>query len=112
MRFQKIFLSALLKISDIRKIKISGQKNTIEQLKGLSIISGEFGEQVYLKDIANIYINYDSEGQYGLVNNKQAISLDIKRAAGRNSLKMAKILENYVADFQKNIPTKFKCKNL
>ena len=62
---------------------------------------------MYLKDIANIYINYDSEGQYGLVNNKQAISLDIKRAAGRNSLKMAKILENYVVDFQKNLPPNF-----
>ena len=102
--FSKDFPAGTIEDSDIRKIKISGQKNTIEQLKELSIISGEFGEQVYLKDIANIYINYDSEGQYGLVNNKQAISLDIKRAAGRNSLKMAKILENYVADFQKDSP--------
>ena len=102
--FSEDFPVGTIEDSDIRKIKISGQKNTIEQLKGLSIISGEFGEQVYLKDIANIYINYDSEGQYGLVNNKQAISLDIKRAAGRNSLKMAKILENYVVDFQKNLP--------
>ncbi len=102
--FSKDFPAGTIEDSDIRKIKISGQKNTIEQLKELSIISGEFGEQVYLKDIANIYINYDSEGQYGLVNNKQAISLDIKRAAGRNSLKMAKILENYVVDFQKDSP--------
>lgn len=102
--FSEDFPVGTIEDSDIRKIKISGQKNTIEQLKGLSIISGEFGEQVYLKDIANIYINYDSEGQYGLVNNKQAISLDIKRAAGRNSLKMAKILENYVTNFQKNSP--------
>ena len=102
--FSKDFPAGTIEDSDIRKIKISGQKNTIEQLKELSIISGEFGEQVYLKDIANIYINYDSEGQYGLVNNKQAISLDIKRAAGRNSLKMAKILENYVTDFQKDSP--------
>ena len=102
--FSEDFPVGTIEDSDIRKIKISGQKNTIEQLKDLSIISGEFGEQVYLKDIANIYINYDSEWQYCLVNNKQAISLDIKRAAGRNSLKMAKILENYVVDFQKNSP--------
>jgi multidrug efflux pump subunit AcrB len=102
--FSEDFPVGTIKDADIKKIKISGQKNTIEQLKDLSIISGEFGEQVYLRDIANIYINYDSEGQYGLVNNKQAISLDIKRATGRNSLKMAKILENYVVDFQKNSP--------
>ena len=57
--FSEDFPVGTIEDSDIRKIKISGQKNTIEQLKGLSIISGEFGEQVYLKDIANIYINYD-----------------------------------------------------
>ena len=102
--FSKDFPAGTIEDSDIRKIKLSGQKNTIEQLQELSIISGEFGEQIYLKDIANIYTNYDNEGQYGLVNNNQAISLDIKRAAGRNSLQMANILENYVSNFKKNSP--------
>ena len=108
--FSKDFPAGTIEDLDTRKIKLSGNKNTIEDLKELSIISGEFGEQVYLKDIANIYINYDSEGEYGLVNNKQAISLDIKRAAGRNSLKMAKILENYVSNFQKQSPTNLRIK--
>ncbi len=108
--FSKDFPAGTIEDLDTRKIKLEGNKNTIEDLKELSIISGEFGEQVYLKDIANIYINYDSEGEYGLVNNKQAISLDIKRAAGRNSLKMAKILENYVTDFQKKSLTNLNIK--
>lgn len=100
----KDFPAGTIEDVDIRKIKLAGQKNSVQQLKDISIISGEYGEQVHLKDIANIYINYDSEGEYGLVKNKQAISLDIKRATGRNSLKMAKILENYVSDFHKSLP--------
>jgi len=100
--FSKDFPAGTIEDLDTRKIKLSGNKNTIEELKDISIISGELGEQVYLKDIANIYTSYDTDGEYGLVNNKQAISLDIKRAAGRNSLMMAKILENYVSNFQQN----------
>ena len=89
---------------DRRKIKISGEKNTEEQLKTIPIVNGKEGEQINLGDITNIYTNFDSEGQYGVVNDKQAISLDIKRATGRNALKMAKILENYVDDYQKKLP--------
>tara|TARA_Y100001970_G_scaffold67375_1_gene85890 strand:- start:2123 stop:5176 length:3054 start_codon:yes stop_codon:yes gene_type:complete len=108
--FSKDFPAGTIEDLDTRKIKLVGNKTTIEDLKELSIISGEFGEQVYLKDIANIYINYDSEGEYGLINNKQALSLDIKRAAGRNSLEMARILENYVSNFQKKLPANLNIK--
>ena len=95
---------------DRRKIKISGEKNTEEQLKTIPIVNGKEGEQINLGDITNIYTNFDSEGQYGVVNDKQAISLDIKRATGRNALKMAKILENYVDDYQKKLPVNLSLK--
>ena len=95
---------------DRRKIKISGEKNTEEQLKTIPIVNGKEGEQINLGDITNIYTNFDSEGQYGVVNDKQAISLDIKRATGRNALKMAKILENYVDDYQKTLPVNLSLK--
>ena len=89
---------------DRRKIKILGEKNTEKQLKTIPIVNGKEGEQINLGDITNIYTNFDSEGQYGVVNDKQAISLDIKRAKGRNALKMATILENYVDNYQKELP--------
>ena len=95
---------------DRRKIKISGEKNTEEQLKTIPIVNGKEGEQINLGDITNIYTNFDSEGQYGVVNDKQAISLDIKRATGRNALKMAKILESYVDDYQKELPVNLSLK--
>jgi len=85
-----------------RKIKFFGEKNTIEQISNLEIIVGKNGEKIVLKDIAEINKTFDKEGQYGLINGKRAISLDIKRASGRDALKMAEILENYVNSFLNN----------
>ena len=108
--FSKDFPAGTIEGADRRKIKISGQKNTEDQLKTIPIVNGKEGEQINLGDIVNIYTHFDSEGQYGLVNNKQAISLDIKRATGRNALKMAKILENYVDDYQNQLPSNLNLK--
>ena len=102
--FSKDFPAGTIEGSDRRKIKISGQKNTIEQLQTIPIVNGKEGEQINLGDISNIYTHFDNEGPYGLVNNKQAISLDIKRATGRNALKMARILENYIDNYQQRLP--------
>ena len=102
--FSKDFPAGTIEGSDRRKIKISGKKNTIEQLQTIPIVNGKEGEQINLGDISNIYTHFDNEGQYGLVNNKQAISIDIKRATGRNALKMARILENYIDNYQQRLP--------
>jgi multidrug efflux pump subunit AcrB len=102
--FSKDFPAGTIEGSDRRKIKISGQKNTIEQLQTIPIVNEKAGEQINLGDISNIYTHFDNEGQYGLVNNKQAISLDIKRATGRNALKMARILEHYIDNYQQRLP--------
>ena len=102
--FSKDFPAGTIEGSDRRKIKISGKKNTIEQLQTIPIVNGKEGEQINLGDISNIYTHFDNEGPYGLVNNKQAISLDIKRATGRNALKMARILENYIDNYQQRLP--------
>ena len=102
--FSKDFPAGTIEGSDRRKIKISGKKNTIEQLQTIPIVNGKEGEQINLGDISNIYTHFDNEGPYGLVNNKQAISIDIKRATGRNALKMARILENYIDNYQQRLP--------
>ena len=101
--FSKDFPAGTIEGSDRRKIKISGKKNTIEQLQTIPIVNGKEGEQINLGDISNIYTHFDNEDPYGLVNNKQAISLDIKRAKGRNALKMARILENYIDNYQQRL---------
>lgn len=85
-----------------RKIKFFGEKNTIDQISNLEIMSGKNGEKIVLKDIADIEMTFDKEGQYGLINGKRAISIDVKRASGRDALKMAEILENYVYSFLSN----------
>ena len=85
-----------------RKIKFFGEKNTIDQISNLEVMVGKNGEKIVLKDIAEIDMTFDKEGQYGLINGKRAISIDVKRASGRDALKMAEILENYVNTFLSN----------
>ena len=82
-----------------RKIKFFGEKNTLNQISDLEIIVGKNGEKIILSDIAKIEMVFDKDGQYGLVNEKRAISLDVKRASGRDALKMANILEAYASDY-------------
>ena len=101
--FSQDFPAGTIEDIDRKKIKIAEQKNTVDQLQTIAIVNGKEGEQINLGDIARIYTHFDNEGAYGLVNNKQAISLDIKRATGRNALKMARILENYIDDYQKEL---------
>ena len=101
--FSQDFPAGTIEDIDRKKIKIAEQKNTVDQLQTIAIVNGKEGEQINLGDIARIYTHFDNEGAYGLVNNKQAISLDIKRAKGRNALKMARVLENYIDDYQKEL---------
>ena len=101
--FSQDFPAGTIEDIDRKKIKIAEQKNTVDQLQTIAIVNGKEGEQINLGDIARIYAHFDNEGTYGLVNNKQAISLDIKRATGRNALKMARVLENYIDDYQKEL---------
>ena len=101
--FSQDFPAGTIEDIDRKKIKIAEQKNTVDQLQTIAIVNGKEGEQINLGDIARIYTHFDTEGTYGLVNNKQAISLDIKRATGRNALKMARVLENYIDDYQKEL---------
>ena len=101
--FSQDFPAGTIEDIDRKKIKIAEQKNTVDQLQTIAIVNGKEGEQINLGDIARIYTHFDNEGIYGLVNNKQAISLDIKRATGRNALKMARVLENYIDDYQKEL---------
>tara|TARA_Y100001936_G_C16093385_1_gene688921 strand:- start:7633 stop:10728 length:3096 start_codon:yes stop_codon:yes gene_type:complete len=86
--------------SERRKIKFFGEKNNIDQIADLEIKIGKEGEKILLSDVAEIDMVFDKEGQYGLINGKRAISLDVKRASGRDALKMANILENYVSEFK------------
>jgi len=88
---------------DRRKIKFLGEKNTSKQISNIEIIAGKEGENIYLKDVADIKITFDQEGQYGIINGKQAISLDVKRASGRDALKMAKVLENYISVYKNKL---------
>ena len=101
--FSQDFPAGTIEDIDRKKIKIAEQKNTVDQLQTIAIVNGKEGEQINLGDIARIYAHFDNEETYGLVNNKQAISLDIKRAKGRNALKMARVLENYIDDYQKEL---------
>ena len=101
--FSQDFPAGTIEDIDRKKNKIAEQRNTVDQLQTIAIVNGKEGEQINLGDIARIYTHFDTEGTYGLVNNKQAISLDIKRATGRNALKMARVLENYIDDYQKEL---------
>ncbi|MCI4668916.1 MAG: efflux RND transporter permease subunit [Bacteroidia bacterium] len=83
-------------------VKTSGGYKSIEQLKN-TIISSDGRGMVFLKDIADVYMDYEDETYVGRFNGKEAIFISLTQKKGVNILQLTKELDKAINKFKEGL---------
>ncbi len=73
-------------------------------LKDVEVRSFASGEKVLLGDIGSVERRFDPDDKQGLALGRQAIELYVQRSATADTLKTAKILDDYLAEIRPTLP--------
>lgn len=84
-------------------VKTSGGYKTLDQLKATVIHSDGEG-MIYLRDIADVYLDYEEDSYIGRFNGKQALFLSLTQKQGVNILQLTDVLEEEIGKFEQGLP--------
>ncbi len=87
-----------------RQVRALGTRETVAALGSVEIMAKSTGERVLLKEFAEISVNFDRDATDGLQNGNRAIELSIQRTATADTLKTARILEDYLTAVLPTLP--------
>jgi multidrug efflux pump subunit AcrB len=79
-----------------RSLSVSGEFKDIEEIKN-SIISGQTGAHLYLKDIAEVVDGHKIQESYGRLNNKNVITLNVIKRGGENLINASDEIQEIIA---------------
>lgn len=83
----------------------TGNFDTVEDLKKTIIPVGDKGQVVYLDEITNIHKTYKEPARNLVrVNGKRAISLSLSLKEGANIIKLGKMVDDRVAEYNRRLP--------
>jgi len=85
-----------------RQIRSIGQAEDTIAVSRIEVKSLPGGEKIYLRDISTIETRFDKSAPISFQGTSRAIGLEIKRALAADTLKVAKILNDYL---DKTLPT-------
>lgn len=85
-----------------RQIRSIGQADTATEVSHIEIKSLASGEKIYLRDIARVETRFEKNASISFRGEHRAIGLSIRRALAADTLKVAKILNEYLI---KTVPT-------
>ncbi|MDG6882702.1 Efflux pump membrane transporter BepE [Phocoenobacter uteri] len=92
--------------------KIESTTKTVESLGNLTIISTSDGNQVKLRDLANIELAKSSDRARATVNGKEVVVMGVESAATANPLTVAKNIYPMFKQMQSNLPSSIQGKIL
>ena len=84
-----------------RTIRVSGEYTDMDQIAN-TIIKAEFGNIIYLRDIATVEDGYKERNSYARLGGDPVVSLDIVKKSGENLLNATDQVFAILADAQKN----------
>ena len=84
-----------------RSLSVSGEFKDIEEIKN-SIISGQTGAHLYLKDIAEVVDGHKIQESYGRLNNKNVITLNVIKRGGENLINASDEIQEIIAEMKAN----------
>jgi multidrug efflux pump subunit AcrB len=96
--------SGTLKGAVDKQLRTAGKEDTASALGRIEIRARANGERVLLRDIATIADTYDPDGLTAFYEGHQAIQLEVRRALSADTLKTARILDDYVAGIRSQLP--------
>ncbi|MFT4544040.1 MAG: multidrug efflux pump [Bacteroidia bacterium] len=84
-----------------RTIRVSGEYTNMDQIAN-TIIKAEFGNIIYLRDIATVEDGYKERNSYARLGGDPVVSLDIVKKSGENLLNATDEVFAILADAKKN----------
>ncbi|MFV2093152.1 MAG: efflux RND transporter permease subunit, partial [Hyphomicrobiales bacterium] len=91
-----------------RQVRALGTQETVSSIGSIEVMARASGERVQLKDFADISVKYDRDAAQGLQNGALAIELSVQRTATADTLKTARILNDYLAQVLPTLPPTLK----
>jgi multidrug efflux pump len=83
-----------------RSVSIRGDYTNIEQIKN-TLISSQSGAQLYLKDIADVYMGHKKQESFGRLNGKNVIALNVVKRTGENLINASDNIVKLVDEMKK-----------
>lgn len=84
-------------------VQTSGSYNSIEEIKN-TVVGAVDGQLVYLKDIADVAINYEENKYIAGFNGTRSIFLTAEQKSGTNVIDIIDEAKLIIADFEKSLP--------
>ncbi|MEX3006852.1 efflux RND transporter permease subunit [Hoeflea sp. TYP-13] len=87
-----------------RQLRSLADAKTPEALGNIEVLSFSSGEKVRLDDIATIKNGYETTATRGFTGGNVGIEIDVRRAASADTLRTARILDEYLAELRPQLP--------
>lgn len=87
-----------------RQLRSLADAETPETLSDVEVLSFSSGEKVLLGDIADVRDGFDEDATRGFANGDVAIEIDVRRAASADTLRTARILNDYLDEIRPQLP--------
>jgi multidrug efflux pump subunit AcrB len=84
-----------------RSLSVSGEFKDIEEIKN-SVINGQTGAHLYLKDIAEVLDAHKTQESYGRLNHKNVITLNVIKRGGENLINASDEIQEIIAEMKAN----------
>jgi multidrug efflux pump subunit AcrB len=84
-----------------RSLSVSGEFKDIEEIKN-SVISGQTGAHLYLKDIAEVVDGHKTQESYGRLNHKNVITLNVIKRGGENLINASDEIQEIIEEMKAN----------
>jgi len=84
-----------------RSLSVSGEFKDIEEIKN-SVISGQTGAHLYLKDIAEVVDAHKTQESYGRLNHKNVITLNVIKRGGENLINASDEIQEIIEEMKAN----------
>lgn len=86
------------------QLRSKAERKTPETIGEIEVKSGNSGDKVFLKDIAEIDTRFEREGKIGLIRGQPAIELAVQRSLHADTLKTMDILTDYLERKRPTLP--------
>jgi multidrug efflux pump subunit AcrB len=84
-----------------RTLSVSGEFKDIEEIKN-SIVSGQTGAHMYLKDIAEVVDGHKEQESYGRLDKKNVITLNVIKRGGENLINASDGIQTIIEEMKKD----------
>ena len=84
-------------------LKTSGGYRSVEELAS-TVISGRGGRPVYLRDIAQVRLDYEDSKYLGRYNGERALFISVTQKKGKNILQIGEEIDKELEEFAAGIP--------